>query len=701
MTGGGGHPDAGLTASFNGGRLGTTDVLMDGISINIQDGLGGVLDNRYTPTIDLIQEMKVQTNTFSAEYGLSGNAIVTMVSRSGTNAFHGDVYEYNYTQHFEANNWFTNHGGYGSTQKPVMRHNEFGIVAGGPVVLPHLYNGQNKTFFFYHYEKIAQGTALKTDVDTVPTAAEKQGDFTAVESAAGVPVQIFDPTTYNANACGTFNFGNGPQQVCGLRSSYSTPNVIPQSKWDSVGAHALPFYPNPTGAGSSAAHIGNYYWAGTMGSPWDQEDLKFDENISSNQRFSFRYSRTPASSLPSADPWGAGNYMAAYTAGYSESITRPSQGMLNYTYVISPTTILNIQGGTTYWYTTGGLIGEPSNWDATKWGYANNLGLTRPPVYWMDESYSTLGPDVWAGNAGTTNYAETQDQIAGTLTKVKGKHTFKFGLEERFMFNNESSPGLNTAGFDSDQKGTAMLPTGLPPQGQFQGDAIATMLAGWGGDEMMGEFNCFGSTSGGCMGTSVGVDTGGRQSAVFAADDFRVNSKLTLSLGLRYELNWPFSERWNRMAYVDPYMASPLNTYLQAQGSTTLLQGGYVYTTPYQRHVYDEDLHDFAPRFGFAWQFKPQWVARGGYGLFYGPSDNQVTNFVASGYTSATNYLWSLDNGAHLASPFDNPFPNGIVPVTGNALGAAENLGQALSGPYPGINSHRGSNNGASRLSTN
>jgi hypothetical protein len=302
-------------------------------------------------------------------------------------------------------------------------------------------------------------------------------------------------------------------------------------------------------------------------------------------------------------------------------------------------------------------------------------------VYWTDE-YTEIGPDVWAGNEGASSVGETTDQLAASLTKVKGKHTFKLGMEQRFSFNNQASPGLSTGGFDADQVGTKAILSGQVPDGQNWGDPIATLLAGWGGNAMMGN----GSTIGGFVSTSVGIDAGARQSGIYASDDFRATSKLTLSMGLRWEVNWPFSERWDRIDAIDPNMASPLNTYFQGAGSSTLLKGGYVYASPDHRHVYDVDMHDFAPRFGLSWQFRPKFVARGGYGLFYGPSVDQIMNFVAPGYTSSTNYNWSTNDGATLTTPFDNPFPNGMVPVTGNGLGSAENLGNALTGPVPSYN---------------
>jgi hypothetical protein len=667
VVGGGGNIGAGLTASFNGSRLGTTDVLMDGVTILSQDPNAGMFDQRYSPTLDIVQEMKVQTNQFSAEYGLTGGAVVTMVTRSGSNMIHGDAYEFNQTQHFSANSWFLNAGGYGNSVKPVSRLNDFGFVVGGPVYLPKVYDGRNKSFFFYHWEKVAKGSAQYTVLQTVPTAAADTGDFSAVENSAGVPVNIYNPSTYNPTT--------------GLRTQYPGNIINPTTTpWDPVGKKVISFLPAPTGLGSTPADLNNFYYLMPLQSPWYQEDFKFDENITANQRISFRFSRTPSEATPGGNAWGAGNYMTPYTSNYSASTTRPVQSTATYTNVINPTTILNIQGGVNRYYSSSGALGEPSNWQAQSWGYANNLGLTRPPVYWLDE-YTTIGPDVWEGNLGTNFVADTIDQIAATLTKVKGKHTFKFGFEQRFSYNNQAGPGMTTGGFDVDAFGTRQNPT-VPPTTGNQGDALATLMAGWGGNESMGN----GASLGGYVGTSLGIAAGSRQSGLFAQDDFRVTSKLTLNLGLRWDVNWPYSERWNRIDSIDPYMASPLNTYFAGEGLTTLLQGGYVYASPDHRHVYDTDLHDFAPRIGFAYQFHPKWVARGGYGLFYGISVDQIDNIVAPGYAATTAYNWSANGGATLTNPFDNPFPNGNVPVTGSGLGAAENLGNSLSGPVPDYN---------------
>ena len=272
--------------------------------------------------------------------------------------------------------------------------------------------------------------------------------------------------------------------------------------------------------------------------------------------------------------------------------------------------------------------------------------------------------------SGLSQQGETTDQLSGSLTKIKGKHTFKAGAGERIVLLNQSSPGMNTGEFDVCMAGTNQIPSGLTPDGMNWGHSIATFLAGWGGSCALG---------GGGVGTSLAVATGARDSEMYFADDIRATRNLTLSLGLRYELNWPYSERYNRIGYFDQNVGSTLNPLLAAEG-VPLLSGGMVYANADHRHVFGVDAHDFAPRFGLSWQFKPKWVARGGYGYFYSIPSNQVNNFVADGYTSSTNYNWSTSSGATLLSPFDNPFPNGLVPAAGSNMGAAEDLGNFLPG---------------------
>ncbi len=649
IVGVGGQPQSGgQNFSANGGRLDTTDVLLDGVTINVQDFNSGVHDTLFTPTADEIQEMRVQTNTFSAEYGMSGNAIITMATRSGTNQLHGDIFEFHQDSALNANGFFDNkQAGF---KKAVSRRNTAGGVVGGPVYIPHVYDGRNKTFFFEHYERLFIPGSPYTVKQTVPTALEKAGDFTQTYDSAGDLVSIYDPNTYDSTT--------------GLRTQYAS-NKIDPSTWNPIATNVLPFYPTPTSAGDGPEHASNFYWLGKTNQSWYEEDIRIDHNFTPNQRLAVRYSIAPSSSRVSSNPWGEGNYMVG-DGIYNGSSSKPQHATINYTNVLTPTTILNVQYGLVRLRTTGGLIDVPHDWKYSDFGYVSDIGVSRAPEYFL-QGYADIGPSLWSGTyQGNSGNAQTTQQISGSLTKVRGMHTFKVGAEGRFILANQNSPGLNAAAFDMGQSATRSSPESTSAA---EGNSLATMMAGWGGSYS-------GATNG--MSTDIGIATSSRSYAFFLADDMRVTSKLTVSAGLRYEVNIPVTERHNYLNYLDYNITTP---YVSEAPGYSNLKGGYVYCTPDNRHPYDTDWHDFAPRLGFAYQFAPKMVVRGGYGLFYGLSSGQVTGELADGYTATTPYIWSNDGGRTQTSPINNPFPSGIVQVTGSSLGSATTLGGEAYGP--------------------
>ena len=675
IVGVGGQPQGGgQNFSANGGRLDTTDVLMDGVTINSQDFNSGVHDTLFTPTSDEIQEMKVMTNTFSAEYGLSGNAIITMVSRTGTNHLHGNIFEYHSDNDLDAQSFFGNQQG-AASKIPVTRSNTAGGVVGGPVYIPKVYDGRNKTFFFEHWERLFIPGNSDPITQTVPTALEKTGDFSQSYLSDGTAVTVYNPNAYNANACAYI--GTPPQYVCGLRTAYpgngsgSAPGTyIDPSTWNPIAKAVLPFYPAPTSLGQGPEHLNNFFWLGKTNYNWYEEDIRIDQNFTANQRLAVRYSRQPSSNAVSSNPWGAGNYMVG-DGIYSGWTNLPQHATVNYTNVFTPTTILNLQYGIVRLRATSGLIGVPTNWKYTDFGYVSDIGVSRAPEYFM-QGYADIGPSLWSGEyGGDSGNAQTTHQTSGSLTKVMGIHTFKMGGEARFILANQNAPGLNVAAFDMGDAATQEAPLVAVPG---QGNSLAAMMSGWGG-------SFSGATNG--MGTDIGIATSSRQYAEYLTDDIRLTHKLTVSAGFRYEQNIPVTERHNYLNYLDYNIPSP--DVSQAPGYSNLT-GGYVYNTPGHRHPYNTDWHDFGPRLGLAYQVSPKVVLRGGYGLFYGLSSGQVTGELADGYTATTPYIWSGDGGVTQSSPINNPFPGGIVPVTGSSLGAATTLGGEAYGPVPSWN---------------
>jgi hypothetical protein len=649
VVGVGGYPTGGgVNFSANGGRLSVTDVLLDGVTTSVMEHNSGIQSIQYTPTSEGVEEFKIQTNGYSAEYGTSGNVVISMVSKSGTNQLHGDVFEYYNNSAFSANNFFSNRNGV-----PVSdsHSSQYGGTVGGPVYIPKVYNGRNRTFFFEHYERRAVPTTLKTWQGTVPTTLEKNGDFSQTYNSSGQPVTIYDPTTVHLD-----NSGNW------VRNPFAG-NLVPKGQWNPVATKVLPYYPDPTSNGSGPSHIGNFFKQNDYVQSWYQQEVKIDHNFSDSQRLSVRYSRNPSASYDASNPWGEGNFMIP--SNYNINSDGPQNAVANYTYTLNASTVLAFQWGVTRDYANWDHQNVPTSFIPSSLGFRGELAIQQPPSFQM-EGYSFIGPDIF----GRSVKGNDVNHFQGSLTKVRGAHSLKFGAEARFYRLNYGQPGIATAAFTLCNQQTAATPF---TSSSSQGNALASFMAGFGGSCPMP------------AGTGQSIDatsmTAAHTYGGYIQDDFRVTPKLTLNLGLRYELQRPSTERHDRFQYIDLTMTNPLSgklPYTTNCPNCSNLTGGYVYNDANNRMEYNTMWHDFAPRFGFAYQFAPHSVVRGGYGWFYGVSNGSLVGFLADGFVSSTSFNPSTDGGVHMANAIDNPFPNGIVKPTGSSLGARQGLGDVI-----------------------
>src|SRR5260370_29686643 len=257
----GGQSNTNFTA--NGNRNSSADVVLDGMSVANIEQNSGITNLEYQPSVDAVQEFKVQTNYFSAEFGNTGGAIVNVIIKSGTNQIHGDGYEFHRNAALNANNWFSNRA---SRAIPDFQRNVFGGTVGGPVRIPHLYDGRNKTFFFYDYEGTRQSSA-STKTMTVPTAKERAGDFSDTRASNGQLITIFNP--YD-----TYKTGDGKT----LRQPFAQ-NIVPLAMQNPIALNVMKYYPNPTSDGLPSTHTNNFFALGVNVSQGDQMDIKVDHHI--------------------------------------------------------------------------------------------------------------------------------------------------------------------------------------------------------------------------------------------------------------------------------------------------------------------------------------------------------------------------------------------------------------------------------------
>jgi hypothetical protein len=699
----------------NGSRGASADILMDGASVTNFEPNGGITYATYVPNPESVEEFKVQQSNFSAEYGFSGGSIVNMITRSGTNTFHGEVYDFARNTITDANNWFNNEAG--QPIPPVHRH-DFGGTFGGPII-------KNKTFFFFDWDGTLQ-SSMSTFFAGVPSAAERTGNFSElcggdgpngpapgaafVNGICNNPAgQLYDPYSgvYNSNDGGAVRLtpipnnrvdqyispGCNPAALpagnsCPPAASEPAPGVA-GNLIDPVASKMIQMFPNPTPGYSAATPYQNWIASGATPSNNEEFDIRIDHRFNQKNLLSGKYSQEWNNSTPYncfknfVDPCGSGA-----NGGNSHLIA------LNEVYTISPTMLLT----TTFGFTRGttlifaynsslnanplSTLGFPS--------YLQSNGFNGVPAIFLGDYSAAAYPNL--GNDPYGNYKQGQDtgQLSAMLTKIHGPHELKFGVEGRLHQQNYIQTNAPLGFFTFSYQGSALCPAGGITGQCNDGNT--------GGGDDMASF-LMGQLTSGCAGNGCGSyyevqfrpASENYQYAVFVQDNWKTTSKLTLNLGLRYDVSLPRTERFNRMNWWNPNMTNPLNggslSYDdQFNGPTTLsLHGGESFNSPGVRSDWLTDWSDIQPRFGFAYQFAPKMVVRGGYGIFYSQTRsgaNGLLSYGSQGFNQYTNAITTYLNQNN--SPWlhlSNPFANGLIQPPGNALGALNDVGYGAIGP--------------------
>ena len=716
------NAQGGINFNSNGSRNATADVLIDGASASNFDQNSGLNNVLYTPSVDSVEEFKVQQANFTAEYGFSAGALINVVTRSGTNQFHGSVYEFFRNSVMDANNWFNNKNG-----QPIsaLKRNDFGGSVGGPI-------RKDKTFFFFDYEGLRERDATSATAG-VPTAAERTGDFGVLCGANGgtfdatglcsAPAgQLWDPYSGSFSAtpeASNPNVGPGalrqtfiPFNNLATYQSAGNPNLVgtpfqpaphPGNLIDPVAAKLIQLFPMPTNSATDLGTLQNSNWFGSGVNPNsnNQFDIKIDHRFSQNDLLSAKYSQQNGSS----NSFDCYNNIADPCTG-GPVVIRRHIFALSHTHTFSPTLVLT----GTYGFQRGfdNQQGISGNDPSAKQGLAQ-LGF---PSY-LDHGFGTLpaisingysGPN-GGNNIGTQIFSILREgqivhHVDGTLSWVHKKHELKFGGEWRLHQINFTQPGWPSGAFNFDFSGSSQVSSD-PNSG---GDGLASFLIGVGPP---------GNGGGGCTPCQVGfvnfVSTESFQYATFVQDNYRLTPKLTLNLGLRYELNTPRTERYNRMNSLDPNAVSPLQltaaqiSQLQAQGlpsqalqTLSDLHGTEVFASPSDRSNYLTDYKNIQPRFGLAYQAPHGFVIRGGYGIYFSTPRSGASGTGPWGFQGFdVQPPWLTTLGLDHATPwntlsntscqFTPPYTCGVAPPPGNSLGAFNDIGFAAVGPIPSV----------------
>jgi len=625
--------------NFGGSRFGDTEFLMDG-HWDIDGQWGGIM---YVPIVDATQEFRLQSHSFSAQYGFSSGNVVNVVTKSGNNELHGDIFEFLRNSDLDANNFFANASG---IPRQHFERNQFGATLGGPVVIPHLYSGQNKTFFFVGYEGLRAATPITTTL-TVPTAAERNGDFSALLGGQigtdGLGRPIYSGAIYNPYTTRTITAGQ-VDPTTGLVALSSgtirdpfTGNMIPKAMWDKLGTSLLTYWPNPT----NGAQFNNFVVNAASPSQQDGYTIRVDQNISDKSRLfarwsqKFEYKTGDVALYGPSDPGGP---------GVLNGDNRWDMGV-GYTRTMSQTMVMSLNFGWNRWVETNVAQGNP--FDVTQLGWPSSLnvgGGVFPSV--NVNGYAGLG-------SGSPQTAPREDRTVSIgFSQTHGRHLFTYGFDLYDQYYNNLSPGNANLNF-----GTT-LTAGPDPYNPTAntGFGLASFLIGAGS----GNFSETGSQT-----------ANKKYFAWYFQDDWKLTPKLTLNLGLRYEFQTSPTDRFNKLSWFDESMINPISSEAGIKAP-----GGLVYTGGANgRGVINPNYLNFAPRIGIAYQALNKLVVRAAYGIFYMADMSLAVDANLNGYTQSTPWVSTASNGVNIITPASQAFQNGLLPVQGNSLGALTNVG--------------------------
>ena len=637
-----------------GGMPGQSQILIDGVPTN------GAYLNVVTvvPTQDAIEEFKVQTNNLGPEFGRFAGGVINLNTKSGTNSYHGSLYEFIRNKVLNANDFFANAGG---AERPPFTQNQFGGNAGGPIL-------KDKLFFFGSYEGFRQrkGNILTT---WVPTAAERSGDFSKIGSTNTTSVlPIYDPTTSGIGgnaAC------NAKAATCRTQFTFNgVPNVIDPSRLDPTAVALLGYFPLPNQTNNPA---GNFVESYSTGGNVDQYNARIDYNLSSMQRIYGRYTHNHILSLPD-EP-----YKNICSDRCTED-TVANQVSLGDTISFSAKTILDLHlGYTRYVYLRTpisqgiDLSAFGPNWAAL----APQMTYTHIPTVCVSE---TNGDNHWGNGSwcsqGTGSGIGAWDDtlsIAPVLSKIMGKHNLKFGGEFRLLRNNyyQSNDPAGFFNFDARMTSANPLNPNNPAAGAnaSSGNGLASFLLGYARD------------NGDSVTEPARTADQNLYWAFYAGDTYRVSKKITLNLGVRVDLQGDWTERFDRIVVFNPTETSPI----AAQAGLPNLKGAYdlVNTKQHSSRSAFDAWNNVSPRLGVSYQLDRNTVIRTGYGMFYLPVDGRWDDAPHNLFINSfnTNLLAVQADGVTPKFTLFNPFPTGITPpfgrnqdlinAQGNGLGAA------------------------------
>jgi hypothetical protein len=633
------------TFRINGAKAASTDVLIDGAA----NTTAYYNQDAGIPGVESVQEFRVYADAYSPEFGRTSGGLVSYALHTGTNRLHGSVFEFYRNEDLDANGYNANNTN-PITPRGHFGRNQYGATLGGPVVIPKLYNGHDKTFFFVSYEGL-RDTSAGSFTGTVPTALERTGDFSQTRDAKGNLIVIYNPATTKTGT----NYS---------RTAIPGNNINSLGPLNSVGVAIVNLYPLPNRTGTGGSDLNNFFSNAPGTDNNNSFDIRIDHQFSAHQSI-FGHITNFTNHI---------NYNDYYGNGLSPEDANdrlPGKNIIvDHTWTIKQNLIFEHHFSWAH---------SESNREETVLKSPASLGFNASNVAPgitanLTPSVSISGPSAVGSYSSLGNFYPFEAnyssvyQYAAAMTWVKGKHTVKYGIdlrryptqlwdpEQMSITSGGSTTGANfTNGFSS---GTTSITD--------SGNGAADLLLG------------LGTVSSGYEPETQSVHYYG---AVFAQDAFKISPHLTVTYGLRYNYETGDVEKANLLNYLNTTAVSPL----QAQVPSLTLTGGVgipgLYGT--SRELQNPGKLDFDPRLGVSYMLNEKTIIHSGFGIFRHPAAAWQQFPNADGGIRTTTSVDAEPNGVTPLPGYQlsNPFPTGLTPPAGNAAGLAIDVGDSVEGP--------------------
>lgn len=616
---------------LGGGQAASYGTNLDGVSANTTRALSKSWVSTNSPSLEAITEFTVDTNGFKAEYGHAGGGVMNFVSKSGTNEFHGSAYEFLRNNAFDANNFFNNRAGIAI---PIYKQHDFGASVGGPVWIPKIYNGKNKTFFFFSYEAFRNRAGANGFSQTIPTPEMYSGDFSNWVDRNNKQIPIFDPTSQVKNADGSYT-----------RTPFAG-NKIPASMFDPISAKALAAYtangilkPNTGALPGTVGYVQNNYFvsSGSNVSPNTKSSIKGDHVFNEKHRISgyYGYNREQVEPGAGGPPTLPGNYSTYNDTRQASDVIR-----FSWDWTFSPTKLNHFYAGGNNWRQNHDPI-QATIVSGVDW--KSKVCLANVP----DCSQNLLNFDFsgdnlssWGGRANNGS-ENTVFSYNDDFTWVKGAHTMKMGgglqISHYNGFGRQCIAGCATFSY---------INTGVPGGNNPQagGSSFASLLLGY--------------ANGGSIDTIRFIGQQWPAYAGYIQDDWHVNRKLNINFGLRWETQMPPTGQEDRWSDFSPTTPNP------RAGN---IPGALIYAGSGDGRVGSRTLADswflgFGPRIGLAYQWDDKTVIRTAYGRSFGAVTTVSGSSHQRGFTQTYGVPDQGTNGILPNMILNQGFPNYPIP---------------------------------------